>query len=197
MVKVARTVLSQGARKSVICLLSFAWSVAPIDSYNFETLTLVSQRVQGVAQLLRQVRCAEGSVIDDVRCDDVKSVLIHISLAGLPETPEKEKLLAIPTGLTLQRDDVDLLVQAGHDAVMKSTELRAFLDDYPPMPLPGKLSRADRVMTRIHRCLTFVTLCIRCMSWLAGGCIHQSLSMLSRLPPASPVILDAVLAPPY
>ncbi len=29
-------------------------SGAQIDSYNFETLTLVSQRVQGVAQLLRQ-----------------------------------------------------------------------------------------------------------------------------------------------
>lgn len=105
-------------------------SGAQIDSYNFETLTLVSQQIQAVTQLLRQVRCGEAPVIDNVRCDDVKSGLIHVSLAGLPETPEKDKLLAIPTGLTLQHENVDLLVRAGHDAVMNSAELRAFLDDY-------------------------------------------------------------------
>ena len=45
--------------------------------------------------LLRGVRCAQGSIVDATRCDDVKSALIHISQSGLPETPEREKLLAI------------------------------------------------------------------------------------------------------
>ena len=75
------------------------------------------------------------------------SKLIHISLAGLPDTPEKERLLAIPTGWTLKREDVDQLVHAGYDGIMRSTELRAFLDNYPPAPLPARTSSAHHMTT--------------------------------------------------
>jgi NTE family protein len=119
-------------------------SGAQIDSYNFETLTLVSQQVQAISQVLRQVRCAEGPVIDDTRCDDVKAELIHISLAGLPETPEKEKLLAIPTGLTLQREDVDRLVAAGEAAITGSAPLQAFLANYPSQPVAKRVAAQSR-----------------------------------------------------
>jgi NTE family protein len=119
-------------------------SGAQIDSYNFETLTLLNQQVQLIAKRLRDARCAIGPVVDGTRCDDVESELVRISLAGLPETPEKEKLLAIPTGLTLQRADVDLLVNFGHDSVMNSEQLRNFLADYPPAPLPTRELRAGR-----------------------------------------------------
>lgn len=120
-------------------------SGAQIDSYNFETLTLVGQQIQDVTQQLRQARCAEAPVIDDARCDDVKSELIHVALAGLPDTPEKEKLLAIPTGLTLRHDDVDLLVQAGYEAVMGNRALRSFLEDYPPVRLSAPTSRTKHL----------------------------------------------------
>ncbi len=120
-------------------------SGAQIDSYNFETLTVVNQQIQDVTKRLREARCAQGPIVDGTRCDDVKFELIHISLAGLPETPESERLLAIPTGLTLKRQDVDLLIQAGYDGITKSTELRAFLDDYPPMPLPASSRAGFRV----------------------------------------------------
>jgi NTE family protein len=116
-----------------------------IDSYNFETLILLSQQVQIITKRLQEARCAEGPIIDGTPCDDVESELIHISLSELPETPEKERLLAIPTGLTLKRDDVDLLVRAGYNAVTKSTELRAFLVDYPPVPLSAGTSRLKRL----------------------------------------------------
>ncbi len=120
-------------------------SGAQIDSYNFETLTVVNQQVQIITQRLRDVRCAEGPIVDGARCDDVKSALLHISLAGLPDTPDRQRLLAIPTGLSLKRDDVDLLVQAGYNGVTKSAALSAFLDDYPPVPLPGGTSRGKRL----------------------------------------------------
>ncbi len=119
-------------------------SGAQIDSYNFETLTVVGQQVQGITQRLREARCAQAPILDGARCDDVKSELIHISLAGLPETPDKERLLAIPTGLTIKREDVDLLVQAGYEGITKSAKLRAFLDDYPPAPLPARTMAANR-----------------------------------------------------
>lgn len=116
-----------------------------IDSYNFETLITVSQQLQTISRTLRDARCAQAAVIDGARCDDVQTALIHISLAQLPGSPEKEKLLAIPTGLTIQKTDVDLLVQAGHDAVTDSAPLRSFLDNYPSaVPASQRMSAASR-----------------------------------------------------
>ena len=113
-------------------------SGAQIDRYNFETLTAVTEQVHEFARVIAQVRCADAKVIDGARCDDVSGVLIHISLAAMPEGPEKAALLAIPTGLTLKPQDVDMLVAAGEAAVTGSARLRAFLADYP----------ARRVMAR-------------------------------------------------
>lgn len=122
-------------------------SGAQIDSYNFETLTAVTQQLALVTGALREARCAEAPVIDGAACGDVRSALVHLSLAEGPETPDKEKLLAIPTGLTLARGDVDLLIRAGHDAVTGSPELRRFLDEYPAIPpsaIPRRVAAAAR-----------------------------------------------------
>ena len=121
-------------------------SGAQIDSYNFETLTTVTQQLQLFAAKLRDARCAQSSVIDGAPCDDVRAQMLHISLAELPDSPEKAQLLAIPTGLTLKKTDVDLLVQAGHDAVTGSAPLRAFLDGYAPPkePAPGSAAATPR-----------------------------------------------------
>jgi NTE family protein len=107
-----------------------------IDHYNFETLSTVSAQLREAVQSLRAARCARGPTIDGAPCDDVQAELIHISLAGMPDGPEKAELLAIPTGLTLQPHDVDLLVREGQAAITSSAPLRRFLDGYPPPP-PG------------------------------------------------------------
>lgn len=109
-----------------------------IDRYNFETLNTVNQQVEIVGRTLRDARCAEAPVIDGTRCDDVQTALLHIALSDLPDSPQTDRLQAIPTSLTLERADVDLLVTAGHDAVTGSAPLRAFLDNYPPAPLPAQ-----------------------------------------------------------
>jgi NTE family protein len=105
-----------------------------IDSYNFDTLVVMSEQLKELQKAIVQARCAQRIVADGTRCDDVKAVLLHLSLSGMPESPEKQKLLAIPTGLTVAREDVDLLIKAGHDAVTGSAELRDFLADYPSVP---------------------------------------------------------------
>lgn len=107
-----------------------------IDRYNFETLNTVNQQIQMLGRTLRGARCAEAPVIDGARCDDVETALLHIALSDLPDSPYTARLQAIPTSLTLERTDVDLLVAAGHDAVTGSVPLRAFLDNYPGAPLP-------------------------------------------------------------
>lgn len=103
-----------------------------IDRFNFETLRAVNEQLQDVTQAIRAARCQSGSMIDGTPCGDVKSQLIHISLAAMPAGSEKDKLLAIPTGLTIDRPDVDLLVEAGRSAVVNSEPLRLFLRNYVP-----------------------------------------------------------------
>jgi len=49
----------------------------------------------------------------------------------MPDGSTKDKLLAIPTGLTLAPQDADALVDAGERAVIDSTQLQDFLRDYP------------------------------------------------------------------
>ncbi|HTS94421.1 MAG TPA: patatin-like phospholipase family protein [Stellaceae bacterium] len=107
-------------------------SGAQIDRYNFETLTTVVEQINRLTVALKKARCGTAPAIDGIACDDVKGTLVHISLSGMEPGPEKDKLLAIPTGLTIQREDVDLLVSAGHDAVLSSAALRQFIADYPP-----------------------------------------------------------------
>ena len=83
-------------------------------------------------------------MVDGARCDDVDGELIHISLAAMPEGPEKAKLLAIPTGLTLRHEDVDLLVAAGEAAITGSAPLQTFLANYPAQPAATHVAARTR-----------------------------------------------------
>ncbi|HTI80541.1 MAG TPA: patatin-like phospholipase family protein [Acetobacteraceae bacterium] len=116
-------------------------SGAQIDRYNFETLSAVNDFVHSLAGTVAKVRCSQGKIVDGARCDDVRAMLIHISLAEMVPGPEKDKLLAIPTGLSIPRSDVDQLIAAGEAAVTGSAELRAFLADYPALPIASGKGR--------------------------------------------------------
>ncbi len=105
-------------------------SGAQIDRFNFETISVVDQQLQEFVDAIKLTRCSHGQVIDGARCDDVSGALVQVSLAALPESPYKQRLLAIPTGLTLRHDDVDLLIDAGRSAVLNSAPLRDFLNSY-------------------------------------------------------------------
>jgi NTE family protein len=106
-----------------------------IDSYNFDTLVVMTEQLQQLQNAVIGARCAQGQIVAGAACADVQAKLVHVSLAGMSPGPEKDKLLAIPTGLTIDREDVDLLIKAGRDAITGSAELSAFLADYPPHPV--------------------------------------------------------------
>jgi len=134
---------SVAKRKSVGGLFSLLGLVSggQIDHYNFETLNAVTGQLRDAVQALRTARCARGPMIDGTPCGDVQAELIHISLAGMPNSPEKAALLAIPTGLTLQPHDVDLLVAAGETAITTSGPLRRFINNYPPSSAASRGTR--------------------------------------------------------
>jgi NTE family protein len=116
-----------GERRTVSGLgrIFSAVSGTQIDSYNFETLVLAEERVKALAQRFREMRCAEGPVIDGRPCGDVEGHLVHIALSGIDDPEARARLEAIPTGLTIPDADVDALVEFGERLVRDDPTIRA------------------------------------------------------------------------
>jgi hypothetical protein len=93
-----------------------------IDQYNIETLALAASEVADLAEAVSQVRCEE---IGTARaCRPVEGKVLHYSLQQIPDEETREQLEQIPTGLTLDDEDIDLLVEAGTMQAMNSPELQ-------------------------------------------------------------------------
>ena len=101
-----------------------------IDRYNFETLQLARETVAGLTERLSEVRCAEGPTIDGHPCDDVTWDFLHVSLANIPDEQARAQLQAIPTGLTLPDEAIDLLVRFGRELILDTPELLDLRDDF-------------------------------------------------------------------
>jgi NTE family protein len=112
-----------------------AVSGTQIDNYNVETLMLAEAQIQAVVERVRGLRCAEAPVVDGRPCGDVSGQLVRISLSEFEDATARERLQAIPTGLTIPAADTDLLVQVGEAMGRDSAELRAFIAGIdPPVP---------------------------------------------------------------
>ena len=106
-----------------------AVSGTQIDIYNFETMILAKQVVDKLRDAIKTQRCAQGPIAADGHpCGDVQSFFAHLSLAGVADAKEREYLQSIPTGLTIEKPDVDRLVNAGQTQVMTSRDIQAFRD---------------------------------------------------------------------
>jgi NTE family protein len=98
-----------------------------IDSYNYETMILARNTLDQVRESLRRQRCAQGPVAPGGQpCSDVQTYFVHLSLAGVSDPATRERLNNIPTGLTMDHQDVVALETAGQEGVENSTELAAF-----------------------------------------------------------------------
>ncbi|HEY4075417.1 MAG TPA: patatin-like phospholipase family protein [Rhizomicrobium sp.] len=126
------------ARREVLSSLGQIFSAVSggqIDSYNFETMVLAKGALDGVRDTVRKQRCAKGPVAADGHaCGDVESYFVHLSLAGVTDPAERERLQQIPTGLTIDPADVALLVAAGEAQVKNSPMLIKFRDSLGPVP---------------------------------------------------------------
>jgi NTE family protein len=106
-----------------------AVSGTQIDAYNFETLVLTDSELRNLVESVRKVRCAQERVIEGYNCDDVRGALVHISLASIPDPQERQRLQAIPTGLTIPDQDVDALVSSGEQLVQQNDTIRRLISD--------------------------------------------------------------------
>jgi NTE family protein len=104
-----------------------AVSGTQIDSYNFETMILANKVLGELTDTIRKSRCAAGPTARDGRpCGDVRSYFVHLSLAEIADPAERQRLQSIPTGLSLEPENAQLLEAAGQKLVLTSPELIAF-----------------------------------------------------------------------
>ena len=107
-----------------------------IDRYGFETLIHAREMTQRLAGGIARRDCPTGSDGKPLPCRSVTPHFAHVSLADLADGEARSRLAAIPTGLTIWDEDVDALVQAGHDAVLCDADMRRFFASQPGIVLP-------------------------------------------------------------
>ena len=97
-----------------------AVSGSQINSYNFETMSVMREIIKQTVGRIKTMRCDIAPVIDGHPCDDVEGYLVHVSLGGIGDEATRKRLQSIPTGLTIADDDVDALVAAGEAQIKAS-----------------------------------------------------------------------------
>jgi len=99
-----------------------------IGAYNIETLIAVESTIDDLADKLRALRCRQGPVINGHACGDVAAKVLRVSLSDYPDPATRARLVAIRTGLTLPREQVDALVAAGQTMISRDAgTIAAFL----------------------------------------------------------------------
>jgi NTE family protein len=113
-----------------------AVTTAQIGAYNIETLMAVETAVDDLVGKLRTLRCRQAPVIQDDACGDVAGKIMRVSLSDYPDPDLRAQLVAIRTGLTVPRDQVDALAAAGETMIARdAAEIAAFLTPGPSSEL--------------------------------------------------------------
>ena len=101
---------------------------AQIGAYNIETLIAVESTVNDFVGHLRALRCRQAPIIQGHPCGDVAGQVLRVSLTDYPDPETRARLVAIRTGLTLPREQVDALVAAGRTMIGRDAgTIAAFL----------------------------------------------------------------------
>ena len=82
------------------------------------------------------------------RCNDVEGRVIHVSLGGIDDPVWRQRLSAIPTGLTIPDADVDALVEYGERRVSRHPGIGAIAAEAGVNPPPGASGAAPRTASR-------------------------------------------------
>ncbi len=102
---------------------------AQIGAYNTETLIAVDGTLDRLVNDLRKLRCRKAPVIRGYACGDVAGRVVRVSLSDYPNPATRARLVAIRTGLTLPREQVDALVAAGETMIGRdAAPIAEFLD---------------------------------------------------------------------
>jgi NTE family protein len=104
-----------------------------IGAYNLETLIALESAIEDLVDQLRTLRCRQAPLIEGYPCGDVAGKIMRVSLSDYPDPEIRARLVAIRTGLTLPREQIDELVAAGETMIGRDAAMiAAFLGSAPP-----------------------------------------------------------------
>lgn len=115
-----------------------AVSSTQIDAYNFETLDLARREIEQLADDIQRINCGTG------QCAKVPVYFAHLSISGISDDAVRTRLQKIPTSLTLEAEDIDLLVTSGAHAVAASPVIAAFKKDLERAARAARAGRTAR-----------------------------------------------------
>jgi hypothetical protein len=92
-------------------------------------LIAVESALHGLVEHLQALRCRQGQLIENHPCGDVAGQVLRVSLSDYPDPEKRAQLVAIRTGLSLPREQVDALTAAGKTMIGRDAPaIKAFLD---------------------------------------------------------------------
>ncbi|HEY1432138.1 MAG TPA: hypothetical protein VGF39_11020 [Stellaceae bacterium] len=116
-----------------------AVSSTQIGAYNIETLIALESTVDDLVEKLRSIRCRQAPVVGGFACGDVEGSVLRVSLSDYPDPEARARLVAIRTGLTLPREQVDELVAPGETMIGRDAgTIAAFLEPGLPAALVAR-----------------------------------------------------------
>ncbi len=119
----------------------------PLNSYNFETLSLIRDLMITWDQDITVGRCWDlaRQGIDQTGCYDMDHVLIEVSFDQIPDEVRRERFKHLPTGFRLPVESVDELRQAAADILERSADFQKILRDQvkgPERSVPDRRSES-------------------------------------------------------
>ena len=118
-----------GSLRDAIARAKDGDTIAFAPSLAGQTIVLTNSELDQLKKSLIKVRCAQAPVIEGHDCDNVKVALVRIWPANIPDPQMRQRLQAVPTGLTIPDEDVDSLVSAGESLVQQNAAIRQLISD--------------------------------------------------------------------
>jgi len=106
-----------------------ATSSIPLNSYSFDSLTLLRHAIDGLASDLTKKRCEDWAATREstAGCDDFKVYLAEVDFDQLNDKKQSLMMKHLPTSFSLSVDQVDSLRAAGRQILIDSPAFQAFL----------------------------------------------------------------------
>ncbi len=103
----------------------------PLNSYNFETLSLIRDLMITWDEDIIVGRCWDLARrgMDQTGCYDMDHVLIEVSFNQIADEVQRERFKRLPTGFRLPVESVDELRQAAADILERSADFKKILRD--------------------------------------------------------------------
>lgn len=116
-----------------------ATSSIPLNSYSFDSLTLLRRTFDGIASDLTKSRCEDWAATREstAGCDDFEAYLVEVDFNQLTDKKQSQMMKHLPTSFSLSVDEVDSLRTAARQILTDSPAFQEFLrrtDKQSPLP---------------------------------------------------------------